>query len=155
VPLPHYFFSLNWPSWSVSVELFFYLCFPFLISSARRSRALTVAAAAALVLVMMVVASFLGLESYKSNENVMSTTALLCFNPASRLLEFALGISLALGIERARRAQIAAAIATLLEAATVVAIFVSPQSFITTCESTTELFRSGSSIPGAAWRLPR
>lgn len=36
--VPGYSISINFPGWTVSVELFFYLCFPFLLPSMRRMR---------------------------------------------------------------------------------------------------------------------
>jgi peptidoglycan/LPS O-acetylase OafA/YrhL len=39
VPRSKVFFSMDWPSWSLSCEIFFYLCFPVLLRIANKLRA--------------------------------------------------------------------------------------------------------------------
>ena len=37
VPIEKFYFSFNWPSWSISVEMFFYVLFPFLLTLRSRT----------------------------------------------------------------------------------------------------------------------
>jgi peptidoglycan/LPS O-acetylase OafA/YrhL len=85
--LPFYgsIFSFNGVSWSLSVEAFFYVCFPFLCARLnRRGPASLLAGSFALGLGIVTLATF-----------VLPLNAALVggFNPACRLFEFVLGLS--------------------------------------------------------------
>jgi peptidoglycan/LPS O-acetylase OafA/YrhL len=91
IPLPGYFFSFNGVSWSLSAELFFYICFPALAMNWRRTWMWKIAlcAAAAAAVVWLSAAASLSLFD---GTPVPSIDALVYINPASRILEFSIGI---------------------------------------------------------------
>ncbi len=89
VPRPDYFFSFNAPSWSVSVEFFFYLCFPFL--QAWRIKGATVfksVVLAVLVAAVSIACAHVAESSQSANHRLWLTD----INPVSRLFEFVFGM---------------------------------------------------------------
>ncbi|GAC1346838.1 MAG: acyltransferase [Acetobacteraceae bacterium] len=91
VPLPRYFFAFNTVSWSLSAELFFYLCFPALAIGWRRSWPWKLALCAAATALMIGISSASGLGFYDGSPGP-SIDALVYIHPMARLFEFALGI---------------------------------------------------------------
>lgn len=91
-------FAANGPSWSLSDEAFFYALFPLLIVIVGRVRArLALALLAAAVAAYVVV--FVGL-CVAGNGGF----TLLYLNPLGRLVDFLLGITIALAVKHGRRA---------------------------------------------------
>lgn len=84
--------SFNAVSWSLSVEAFFYLCFPFIMSPLQRNPWRGLAMLASLVTIML---------WYDSMHPINASASLLTqFNPCARLLEFALGMATATMVRR-------------------------------------------------------
>lgn len=119
-------FSLNGVSWSLSCEMFFYLCAPFLIGVSRRmptSRA--VLSLGAWAFAMSVVAVIAARTSVTAD--VYAYT-----NPLVRSGEFVLGVLLALLVERGFRPRLPLSAAVVAVAALAVLLFgrVVPQSVV-------------------------
>ena len=92
VPVEHWYFSLNEPSWSLSDELFFYTCFAWLAFwPTRRIGLLT---GALLVMAASVAAARIshGQGSIHAGEAMTLTHWLTYINPLTRLLDFAVGM---------------------------------------------------------------
>lgn len=94
IPSSHYWNAMNVPSWSLGCEVFFYALFPFLAAGlfrlgSRSRRALLVGG----VLAVLVIAAVTAPASY-------GTTGywLLYFFPPTRLIEFVIGMLLALEV---------------------------------------------------------
>ncbi len=98
VPLVQFFFSYNAPSWSISTEFFFYLCFPLLLLAMRRAFWLPLLITGALVVFFISVANWLQLPV--SHESRVSIEALVYINPLARIFEFAVGMVTALVFEK-------------------------------------------------------
>lgn len=107
-PQWHIAFGLNAVSWSLSCEAFFYLCAPFLIAWSRR-RSTRTAALAMLgwALAMSAVAVAAGLHS--PGADIAAYT-----NPLIRSGEFALGVLLALLVQRGWRPRVGPLVAGVL-----------------------------------------
>jgi len=91
IPRPDFYFSLNSPSWSISTEFFFYLCFPFLLPAIKRSWVrpllLTLGAAA----IFVTIASVLGARGFTVRNYVLCLW-LVYINPVARIFEFVIGM---------------------------------------------------------------
>lgn len=108
VPRDTSFFSINHPSWSLSTEMFFYLMFPLLWAGLRRtpSRALWPAALGlmAVIMALPLVAAMLPAgevfgENHRNSplyQHPMNQVWLLYAFPPARLLDFALGMLMAM-----------------------------------------------------------
>jgi peptidoglycan/LPS O-acetylase OafA/YrhL len=82
--------SFNKVSWTISVELFFYVCFPFLIKDFERpfkTRWICLGALALSFGLLCTIPFFPNCSGYNFSEAVF-----IGFNPLSRLLEFILGL---------------------------------------------------------------
>jgi peptidoglycan/LPS O-acetylase OafA/YrhL len=117
IPQARSYFSLNAPSWSISNEMFFYLCFPVLISRWNETWRQKMLFCAMAVLGCQVVA--LALKSSVGQQGYSEVTHwLLYINPLARLFEFVLGM-FAFGIYQRYRTkgirQVTSLEATLLE----------------------------------------
>ncbi|PQP03267.1 hypothetical protein C5612_15695 [Pseudomonas frederiksbergensis] len=121
VPLPHYFFSLNGVSWSISTELFFYAMFPLLIWNWERTKWAKLGAAAVMAWACVAWAKASGVPLL-GNTNILSIDGLVFIFPPARLLEFSIGVLTAWAwlkyrsrfLHLATPAQIAAALLVLL-----------------------------------------
>ena len=93
IPVPAFFFSFNAVLWSISAELFFYLCFPFLRKfSVARLLALFLLLFIAILSVAFLLDHF-DFPSFGLNtHNNFVWQGLIYINPLSRLPEFVLGI---------------------------------------------------------------
>ena len=104
VPIPAYFFSFNSVAWSVSVEAFFYLAFPFLLRSLTRSWPwkLLVILAAGIVIILLADAS--GFSDYSSETwGKVTTIGFSYVNPIVRLKEFVIGMVFGLAFIRIQK----------------------------------------------------
>lgn len=119
IPLRDYYFSFVAPSWSISTEFGFYLCFLWLIHDWQRTWHWKLALTAALLCATIAFGNALILH-YPGPRNQEIAEALAHFNPLSRLFEFTLGMSVALLWKRASpRIQAGIAAGTLIEIAAV------------------------------------
>ena len=93
IPLKKWFGTFNAPSWSIGVEVFFYLCFPLLIASFSRTWPIKLIGAGVLVLfiITMCNTSHIPIDS-----DSICTLTMVYYHPLSRLFEFALGMCTAL-----------------------------------------------------------
>lgn len=91
-PYPEFYFSVNSPSWSISAELFFYITFPILLIGSKKFTWLPLAVTGLLAGAFILLGNtFLSrLPDYGT-----SVHALVYINPLVRILEFAVGISIA------------------------------------------------------------
>ena len=92
IPLDRYFFSYNYPAWSISTELFFYLMLPLLIRAAAWQRYVVLALALATVLALAQIGAAAHLPVWNTSGNHLSSTGLLYTNPLARFSEFLVGI---------------------------------------------------------------
>jgi peptidoglycan/LPS O-acetylase OafA/YrhL len=84
-------FAFNFPSWSISTELFFYLCFPFLIRTLTKNWRLTLAGT---LLLSLCCVPFCYFEKWPQLPDYAMTAPLFInINPLCRLFEFALGVT--------------------------------------------------------------
>lgn len=102
-----YYFSFNLPSWSISTELFFYLCFPLLIFRFKKTWWLTLIGA------FLLLAFFIHTANQTRGYGLMYS--LIYINPLARLFEFVLGMTVALVWQRLRSLNINQKTGTLLE----------------------------------------
>ena len=105
IPLSKYFFSYNAVSWSISVELLFYLSFPLLISNFSRNWWVKLAVSGALVVVLALLCDSLqlpdlGNEWSEAATVVVTRQGVLVNNPLARLFEFVFGMCVALAWRR-------------------------------------------------------
>ncbi|MDZ4834475.1 MAG: acyltransferase [Candidatus Melainabacteria bacterium] len=89
VPFAQFFFSYNAPSWSISAEFFFYLCFPLLLTLMRRNVWLPLLISLLVVFVFVFVCNVNGLTEDAQGWNM---EGLLYINPLVRILEFITGM---------------------------------------------------------------
>lgn len=113
-------YHYNTVSWSVSTEVFFYVCFPLLIHGLKSNWWLKLLVAAAMVLGMITLCNVIpipdGMEAIK---NGVSAHVMMYNHPASRLFEFVLGMTFALLFQKLRSGvQVRPFIGTLIELAT-------------------------------------
>lgn len=98
IPIWDFYFSYNAVSWSISTELFFYLCFPFLLHRWNATWHLKLGAAALLLVGLIWACSALALPPLApSNGNAFqpSQHGVLYINPLARLTEFIVGMAVA------------------------------------------------------------
>lgn len=115
IPSWKYFFSFNAPSWSNSTEMFFYVCFPFLLLGLKSRRWFLVPAVVGACLITMIgVCTLLRLPEF--DPNGLSNQALLYVNPLTRVFEFTVGMAAAFLIGRlSRKGSLTPQWATFLE----------------------------------------
>lgn len=104
IPLSAFYSSLNPVAWSISVEVFFYLAFPFIVGGGLASSARWLAGSLVLLIVLMAVAVLLQLPNTTTDPMGVSASSIIYTNPLARLFEFCLGC-LAAFIFKARKAQ--------------------------------------------------
>ena len=92
-PIPSVFFSFNAVTWSVSVEAFFYACFPFLNKLSFRSLSFLLLSLFAINISTALFVSFSSIPGFaSSNLNSFVIEGILYINPFYRLPEFVCGI---------------------------------------------------------------
>jgi len=97
VPMREIFFSFNSLSWTLSVETFFYLLFPFLIKDFEKNWPQKLLLSAGIVVMMVYISKFFQLPAYSTFTHLeISRTGLIYINPLSHLFEFVLGMALSI-----------------------------------------------------------
>lgn len=102
IPLDQFFFGYNSVSWSISVEVFFYLAFPFLISRLHATWAWKIASCFAVSILLLALAVHSGLPSFQNPGQGLTLVGLICFNPLARLYEFVVGMTVAVFFSKMR-----------------------------------------------------
>ncbi len=89
--VPNYALSLNSPGWSLSVEAFFYLCFPFLLALIYRSgiKKMAIIGIALWLLTQIIHTALLNSEGYQAKNALHS---FIYYNPLMHINAFILGI---------------------------------------------------------------
>lgn len=93
VPVRRVAMSFNFVSWSLSVEFFFYLMFPFLLPYVFKAPGRMMLASVGLYFVVVIAAIFAGLPDSASVNTVTFPSFLFC--PILHLYEFVLGMTVA------------------------------------------------------------
>lgn len=106
--------AMNGVAWSLSVEVFFYLMFPFVIMT-RRYWALWLLASAMVVVIGLVMA--IRSDDVSEQMTGISWFSFLHVGPPARFLEFVAGVITAMGFRRYRRPQLSFRAWTALELA--------------------------------------
>jgi peptidoglycan/LPS O-acetylase OafA/YrhL len=96
VPLSSYYFSFNPVSWSISVEWFFYLSFPFLLylMLSRGGVWLALLATFLPLAAILLITALCDVPDYSGERDELTTLGLLHISPVVRLWEFCVGIAL-------------------------------------------------------------
>jgi peptidoglycan/LPS O-acetylase OafA/YrhL len=101
IPKAAYFFSYNAVSWSISAEIFFYLCFPFLGRNLARTWHWKLLLVCGLAVSVLVLATVIQAPAYDPKTPFeVSATGLSYISPFVRIGEFFLGMLTALAYER-------------------------------------------------------
>lgn len=90
-PTPSGYFAFNSVAWTLSVELFFYVSFPVLITNFDRTWHVKLAGAAVLVLYAISLANNMGAKSF-DGQDVASIGSWVYIWPPAHLVEFVLGM---------------------------------------------------------------
>jgi peptidoglycan/LPS O-acetylase OafA/YrhL len=114
VPYTFYNMSFNPVSWSISVELFFYVAFLWLIQLRNGRWYLLPVIGLLPALAMIIFAHALHLPKYAADFNTLSIDQLLYVNPVARLFEFTLGMAAACLFKK-RKTKISFRVGTMLE----------------------------------------
>jgi peptidoglycan/LPS O-acetylase OafA/YrhL len=123
VPLQPYYFVLNPVCWSISDEVFFYVCFPWLNRDLARNWAVKLLLCGGIVLAMMAVVAWLRLPTYAQSPDAVDAGALIYTFPPTRLFDFVLGMTACLVFRRGQRLRAGSTrAATALEAGIVAAV---------------------------------
>lgn len=94
IPLESFSMKFNQPSWSISTEFFFYLCFPILIYRFTKNWYLKLSAT--FLMVLGIITSCQYFQLLPTSDHSVSKIALIYLHPFSRLFEFVLGMATAL-----------------------------------------------------------
>jgi peptidoglycan/LPS O-acetylase OafA/YrhL len=123
VPLKDWALSFNGVSWSISVEFFFYLCFPFIIILWRRYWHLLLGASAAIVVGILAISNHLHLPPEDSYPGV-GLLGVVYFGPVVRVFEFMVGVGVANLLRKVEPIELSHSQWLALEAAAISAIVV-------------------------------
>lgn len=91
IPLSAFYSSLNPVAWSISVEVFFYLAFPLIVSGGIISSWRWLKLSFALLILLMAAVVLFGIPDTVPDPMSISATSMIYTNPLSRLFEFCLG----------------------------------------------------------------
>ncbi len=122
IPNKDYYFSFNAPSWSISTEALFYICFPLLIYRWRQTWVIKLIISLSIVIAMIAVCNKFHLPEMLG---VPSVHALIYINPMSRIFEFILGMTVALAYYKLKDSRISVLQISLLEITALLLIFIS------------------------------
>lgn len=92
IPQSWSYTSYNEISWSISVELFFYLLFPFLLPKLRKRPWIILSSLFSFVLIMIFLCFYLKVPSYFESKGSFNASSLFHMNPLLRLFEFTCGM---------------------------------------------------------------
>ncbi|MEW6313511.1 MAG: acyltransferase [Pseudomonadota bacterium] len=120
IPYLDYYYSFNSPSWSISTEFFFYLCFPLLLWRWHHTWLLKLAATLLIAIAIVAYCEIHDLPWAETEFKGVSSSALIYIHPLGRLFEFTLGMVAELAWESWLLFEIGAVEATLLEGSVVV-----------------------------------
>jgi peptidoglycan/LPS O-acetylase OafA/YrhL len=96
IPLKDYYFSFNSPSWSISTELGFYLCFLLLIHNWRRTWHLKLVLTFLITCSMITIANVFHLPDDTLAKGGPTNLGFVYIHPLARLFEFTVGMTTAL-----------------------------------------------------------
>jgi peptidoglycan/LPS O-acetylase OafA/YrhL len=89
--------EINYPSWSLSVELFFYACFPFLIKAAKKISFQKIIAS---VLLFWIISGITHILLVKNCSDEFSVQEFILYNPLFHLNAFIFGIGANIIVQR-------------------------------------------------------
>jgi peptidoglycan/LPS O-acetylase OafA/YrhL len=114
IPFAQFFFSYNAPSWSISAEFFFYLCFPMLLMAIRRHFWMPIIVSFSVICLFIHICNINHLTEDAAGWNM---EGLLYINPVVRIFEFITGMMTAHLFARIRPAILKAGkgLATVIE----------------------------------------
>lgn len=93
IPVPNIYFSYNSPSWSISTEFFFYLCFPLIIYKWKETLKWKTLFIVPLPLIPMIIIAYFNIPDFTLPRSPHITShGLLYIHPLARILEFFIGI---------------------------------------------------------------
>jgi peptidoglycan/LPS O-acetylase OafA/YrhL len=117
IPLSEYYFSFNAPSWSISTEFAFYLCFLGLIPNWRGTWAPKLTLVFIVLVGMILFGNAWNVPAWTPTDTTgLTLDGLVYVSPFARLLEFTLGMSTALAWAHLRsRVRFGLLVGTLLE----------------------------------------
>lgn len=120
IPNVKFYFSYNAPSWSISTEMFFYLCFPLLIYRWRKTWKIKL-----LISFSVMLATIILYNKYvQPTKIIMDVHWLIYINPISRIFEFMLGMTFALGYKYLRDRNLSFIMASVYEILILICIFI-------------------------------
>jgi peptidoglycan/LPS O-acetylase OafA/YrhL len=96
VPVQWSIYSFNGPAWSISTELFFYICFPMLIYRWKQTWFIKFVLVSIVVLSILAAVHYFHIPAVVSRKTHLSLLGLVYTNPAVRIFEFVLGMCIAL-----------------------------------------------------------
>jgi peptidoglycan/LPS O-acetylase OafA/YrhL len=98
IPIERFEFGFNAPAWTISVEWFFYAVYPPLLWRWRATWHWKLAGSALLMVALALIAAATRMPAAATatQDNQISTLALLYGNPLARLFEFTLGMTMAM-----------------------------------------------------------
>jgi peptidoglycan/LPS O-acetylase OafA/YrhL len=152
IPIPAYFFGYNAVGWSVSTEWFFYLAFPLLAAGFERTWKWKLAATFVLVLALAALSASVDMSTsgrvwLPEDRFALNQNGVMYIHPLSRLFEFTVGMCLARAFGARRGDGPGVGLATVLEAAAVLACVASVGLSL----QVEELVRASLGTPLASW----
>lgn len=95
IPMSNKYFSFNSPSWSISTECFFYLCYPLLLRKWSMTWYWKLCLAFALPMCLIFVCAMLHVPDFSELSNKIDNHGVLYIHPLSRIFDFVFGMTLA------------------------------------------------------------
>jgi len=115
IPKAGYYFSFNAPSWSISNEFFFYLCFPLLIHKWKYQWKVKLAGVFLVTFALIVFVQAMHFPFEDGSFSRVTIESLVYINPLARILEFTLGMTVYLAWEKLREVAMNRVWGTVLE----------------------------------------
>jgi peptidoglycan/LPS O-acetylase OafA/YrhL len=121
IPKSTYYYALNAPSWSISVECFFYALFPLLLWNWNKNWGYKIAGVTLIAVGMLMFCTYLHWHGTHTPTRLIYQ-AFLYVSPLSRLFEFVIGMSAAQVFFRLQKSRISASMSSCIELLVLVAI---------------------------------